>query len=336
MALFLERNIVRLAGLSRMQHASDPLSNAGLKALISFLRETRYEFVTPTPATHTRINNRPDQRRAELLTDIFGWSRPFDRAVLPAPLFDILKDSAVLRETEGGWVSRVRASTLQGQTLLHSAFPTLSADAVFFGPDTYRFANAIRTNLRAEPRRLRRTLDVGCGTGAGAIVISRHATCDEMLMTDINETALQFAALNADAAGVEAISVNSDLFANVDGNFDLIVANPPYLNDPLKRAYRHGGGELGSALSVRIAEAAKDRLLPGGSLLLYTGSPIVAGGDLLLRAIEQCFAGSDLSWSYEEVDPDVFGEELETEAYSTVDRIAAVLLTARMPGVLEC
>ncbi len=334
--MFLNRNIGGLGGLSRMQHASDPMSTAGLKALISYLRETRYEFVTPTPATHTRINNRPLQRRAQLLTDIFGWSRPFEKAVLPAPLFNILKDGAVLRATESGWTSRVRASTLQGQTLLHSAFPTLSPDAVFFGPDTYRFANAIRNNLRAEPRGFRKTLDIGCGTGAGAIVISRHATCDEILMTDINEMALQFAELNADASGVEATSVNSDLFANVDGDFGLIVANPPYLNDPLKRAYRHGGGELGSALSVRIAEAARDRLSPGGSLILYTGSPIVAGRDLLLRAFEQCFASSDLIWSYEEVDPDVFGEELETEAYSSVDRIAAVLLTARMPGVLEC
>ncbi|MBR1153587.1 class I SAM-dependent methyltransferase [Bradyrhizobium sp. JYMT SZCCT0428] len=319
-----------------MQHDSDPMSNAGLKALVSFLRETRYEFVTPTPATHNRINNRPAHRRAELLTDIFGWSRPFESAVLPASLFDVLKDGGVIREKDGGWISGVRASTLHRQTLLHSAFPTLSPDAVFFGPDTYRFANAIRSNLRAEPRTLQRALDIGCGTGAGAIVISKQATCDEILMTDINETALQFAALNADAAGVEAVPLNSDLFANVDGDFGLIVANPPYLNDPLQRAYRHGGGELGSALSVRIAEAAKDRLSPGGSLLLYTGSPIVAGRDLLLRAVEQCFAGSNLIWSYEEVDPDVFGEELETEAYSTVDRIAAVLLTARMPGVLEC
>ena len=68
-------------------------------------------------------------------------------------------------------------------------------------------------------------------------------------------------------------------------------------------------------------------------LLLYTGSPIVGGVDRLLQAVEQDFAGCDLSWSYEEMDPDVFGEELETSAYSTVDRIAAVVLTARKPGV---
>jgi methylase of polypeptide subunit release factors len=119
----------------------------------------------------------------------------------------------------------------------------------------------------------------------------------------------------------------------VEGQFDMIVANPPYLNDPLQRAYRHGGGELGSGLSLRIAQSARERLSPGGTLLLYSGSPIVGGVDRLLQAIEQDFAGCDLSWSYEEIDPDVFGEELETGAYRAVDRIAAVVLTARQPGV---
>ena len=39
---------------------------------------------------------------------------------------------------------------------------------------------------------------------------------------------------------------------------------------------------------------------------------------------------------HEEIDPDVFGEELDTAAYSCVDRIAAVVLTARKPGVPAC
>jgi methylase of polypeptide subunit release factors len=153
-------------------------------------------------------------------------------------------------------------------------------------------------------------------------------------LTDINDVALRMTRLNTDAAGVSNVTtVRSDLFANVEGQFDMIVANPPYLNDPLQRAYRHGGGELGSGLSIRIAQSARERLSPGGTLLLYTASPIVGGVDRLLQAVEQDFAGCDLSWSYEEVDPDVFGEELETSAYSTVDRIAAVVLTARKPGV---
>jgi methylase of polypeptide subunit release factors len=268
------------------------------------------------------------------LTDAFGWSRPFPSSLLPGPLLDLLRDSAVIFECEAGWKSSVRASTLDGELFLHSAFPTVSPDAVFFGPDTYRFARAIKINLSSEPRPLRRVLDLGCGSGAGGVILAKNSACRELVMTDINDAALQMTRINADAAGVPNVTtVHSDLFANVDGQFDMIVANPPYLNDPLQRAYRHGGGELGSGLSLRIARAARERLSPGGTLLLYTGSPIVGGVDRLLQAVEQDFAGCDLSWSYEEIDPDVFGEELETSAYSTVDRIAAVVLTARKPGV---
>ena len=36
-----------------------------------------------------------------------------------------------------------------------------------------------------------------------------------------------------------------------------------------------------------------------------------------------------MRWTYEEIDPDVFGEELDGGAYASADRIAAVLLTAK-------
>jgi methylase of polypeptide subunit release factors len=320
-----------------MKHLRDLRSGTGLSALISFLKQEKYEFVTPTPATHFRNNQREENRQARSLTDAFGWSRPFPRALLPALLFELLMDSAIVFECAAGWKSSVRASTLDGNLFLHSAFPTVSPDAVFFGPDTYRFARAIKHDLSSEPRQLRRALDLGCGSGAGGVVLAKNALCRELVLTDINGAALQMAGLNAAAAGVlNVTTLHSDLFANVDGEFDMIVANPPYLNDPLQRAYRHGGGELGSRLSLRIARDAIGRLAPGGKLLLYTGSPIVGGTDRLLEGIEEDFASSDVRWSYEEIDPDVFGEELESATYSTVDRIAAVVLTARKPGVLPC
>jgi methylase of polypeptide subunit release factors len=317
-----------------MQHERSLKSGTGLSALIPFLKEENYRFVTPTPATHSRNNLRMGIERARTLADAFGWSRPFAPALLPSPLFGLLRDSGVIFECAAGWKSSVRASTLSSEIFLHSAFPTISPDAVFFGPDTYRFARAIKNNLQSAPRPLRRALDLGCGSGAGGVILAKNSLCQELILSDINETALQATRLNAGAAGLRNVTtVHSDLFSSVDGQFDLIVANPPYLNDPLQRAYRHGGGELGSGLSLRIAQSAKDRLSPDGTLLLYTGSPIVGGVDRLLQAVERDFADCDLAWSYEEVDPDVFGEELETSAYSTVDRIAAVVLTARKTGV---
>jgi methylase of polypeptide subunit release factors len=225
---------------------------------------------------------------------------------------------------------------LGGDLYLHSAFPTVSADAVFFGPDTYRFARVIESNLRHKPGRLGRVLDVGCGTGAGGVVVAKHSRCDELIMTDINATALQLARVNADAAGVKATIIHSDLFANVEGEFELIVANPPYLNDPMQRTYRHGGGRFGSALSLKIAEQAAERLTPGGFLILYTGSAIENGVDHFYGSIKSAFMDCDLEWSYEEIDPDVFGEELESIAYDSVDRIAAVSLIVRKPGAFQC
>src|SRR4051794_21298696 len=167
-----------------MQHVRHLRSGTGLSELIAFLKEAKYIFVTPTPATHFRNNARAGNEQARNLTDAFGWSRPFLPSLLPRALFDLLRESGVVFEGETGWKSSVRASTLNGDLFLHSAFPTLSPDAVFFGPDTYRFARAIKHDLLSEPRQLRRALDLGCGSGAGGVVLAKNALCRELVLTD--------------------------------------------------------------------------------------------------------------------------------------------------------
>jgi hypothetical protein len=296
-----------------------------------------YRHVTPSPATHLRVNQRASNAEARSIADIFGCSRPFERTLLPQELFESLLNGGILFEDQTGWRSSVRVSTLDGDAYVHSAFPTTAADAVFFGPDSYRFARCIRCYLSRSSRPIDRAIDIGAGAGVGGMVIAKRGSCKEVVLTDINESALHFARVNALSAGMNNLTfIKSDIFTEVGGLFDLIVANPPYLNDPLKRAYRDGGGELGSALSLSIARTAKTRLAPGGSLLLYTGAPIVGACDPLLAAVRTEFEGSSLRWSYEELDPDVFGEELENPAYAEADRIAAVVLTATMPGELSC
>jgi hypothetical protein len=118
----------------------------------------------------------------------------------------------------------------------------------------------------------------------------------------------------------------------VEGDFDLIVANPPYMADPSERAYRHGGGPLGAGLSLRIVEQALPRLTPGGSLVLYTGVAMVDGRDPFLEALEPWRDSPDFGWTYKELDPDVFGEELLTPGYQDVERIAVVALVVTRIG----
>ncbi|HEX4209247.1 MAG TPA: class I SAM-dependent methyltransferase [Candidatus Binataceae bacterium] len=197
-------------------------------------------------------------------------------------------------------------------------------DAVFFGPDTYRFVAAIEQAVRAHGLSWRRAVDIGCGTGAAGIILARMDPAAAMLMTDINPVALRLSAINAALARTPNVTVcRSSLLDDVDGVFDLIVANPPYLLDPEKRLYRHGGGAHGEGLSLAILDTALARLGPGGTLLLYSGAAIVNGTDPLEQAIASRLAGGTHRWCYRELDPDVFGEEL---AHSDADRIAAVIL----------
>ncbi len=285
-----------------------------------------YAFTTPTPATHARVNARADAQWANTLRDVFGWSRPFREGVVEPGILASMQAAGVLIETDAGMRSAVRLSSLDGLLFLHSAFPTAAADAVFFGPDTYRFARAILAHIKDGPP-IRRAVDIGCGAGPGAILAARAHSGAEVFAADINPAALQMTEVNAALAGVRVSAVESDLLASVPGRFDLIVSNPPYLVDPGARAYRHGGGPLGAGLSLAILDTALDRLALGGTLLLYTGAAIVNGADPFKEAAAARLEGTGTSWTYEELDPDVFGEELERGAYVNADRIAAVLLT---------
>jgi hypothetical protein len=305
-------------------------ADRALLRLAEALRACGYEFTTPTPATHARVNGRPENEHAKDLRDVFGWSRPFSCDVVPADIFMLMDGAGILIEENGLFSSGLRVSSLDGELFFHSAFPTTEADAVFFGPDTYHFARAILAGLKQRTAPIQNAIDIGCGAGPGGILVAKHAPQARVLMTDINEGALRLARVNAALAGTEnAIAQRSDILSNVDGTFDLIVSNPPYLNDALYRAYRHGGGSFGAALSLRIVEAALPRLAPAGMLVLYTGTAIVGGRDLFRDAALLALAESDFTWTYEEVDPDVFGEELELQVYRTAERIAAVVLNVR-------
>src|SRR5690606_38814794 len=188
-------------------------------------------------------------------------------------------------------------SSLDGQLFVHSAFPTDTPDAVFFGPDTYRFASAIRAHLDERSGEVRRVVDIGCGSGAGAILAALARPQAEVLAVDINPQALRLTRINAALAGADNLRAqHSDLLSAVDGEFDLILANPPYLVDPGERAYRHGGGPLGAGLSLAILDAALGRLAPGGTLLLYTGVAMLDNQDPFLAEARQRLDGSACSW----------------------------------------
>jgi methylase of polypeptide subunit release factors len=304
------------------------------QALLELGKELRaydYRFTTITPASHARVNGRA-AATASPLARLFGWSRAVRRIEVPDKILALL-DAAEELQAEDDFVrSKVRFSSLDGQLYLHSPFPTEAADTVFFGPDTYRFARALRAFIAGlDPAEAFTIIDIGCGSGAGglhAADLLKGRTYADVILADINPKALRFSRINAALNGVANVrTVQSDVFEKINEGGNLIISNPPYLVDRAARLYRHGGGEFGFELSLRIVRESLDRLYPGGALFLYTGAAVVDGRDTFFDAVRPHLDAAGRRYSYDEIDPDVFGEELEHPPYDRVDRIAVVALT---------
>lgn len=307
-------------------------------ALGRALKAARYHFVAPTPLTCGRYLARPRRDRASPLVEAFGWNRPFADHELDAPYRHLLQEADLLEPTASGEMrSRIRFSSIGELLLAHSGFPTVEPDAIFLGPDTYRFASAIGWLADSERGFAPRTIiDVGTGSGAGGLHAQSVFRCaGDILLTDINPEALAFAEVNAVLNRSNARTHRSDVLGSVDTEADLIISNPPYLIDPARRAYRHGGGDWGCALAVRILDEALGHLSKKGHLLLYTGSPVVAGTDKFFEAVQPLLQARSTRFGYREVDPDVFGEELQNAPYDQADRIATVVLHVKGADVIR-
>ena len=303
-------------------------TGAALQALLERLGAEGYRFTAITPSTHQRVLSRALAGWPSL-RDVFGWSRPFAAGDLDPSSLALLAGGGALERDGDSLRSAVRVASAGGRLFLHSAFPTTADDAVFFGPDTYRYLRLIERFVPALGP-LRRIVDMGAGSGAGGIHAAALRPGARVTLVDINPAALRLARINAAVAGIDAECVLGGRIAAVEGAIDLVIANPPYMIDPERRAYRDGGGLLGGEIALNWVEEALGRLEPGGSVLLYTGAAVVEGRMPLAEALEQLCSDRQARMQFEEIDPDVFGEELDGEPYRNVERIAAIgaLITA--------
>lgn len=289
-----------------------------LLELLGRLQARQYRFTTVTPETHALVLERPGPVRLTL-RDIFGWNRPFDEAELEPQLLELMRRADAVEETNGLMRSRLRVASLGDRLFLHSSFPTTSANSVFFGPDTYRFANFVLNEMRVipEPRWI---MDMGAGTGAGGIAVAAQAKDARLSLIDLNPEAARLARINANFAGVAAEVIVGD---GIPVSCDLVIANPPYMIDSAHRAYRDGRGLLGGEVALGWAEQALASFTRGGTLLLYTGAAVVDGAIGLLDALATVARDVGATITHTEIDPDVFGNELVKPEYATVERIAA-------------
>jgi hypothetical protein len=297
-----------------------------LEELLRYLKAAHYDFVVVTPSTHATVLSRPAPQTLSL-RDIFGWNRRFKPGDLSPVLLALLQAADALDMVDGNLRSRVRVASLGNELLLHSAYPTDEVDAVFFGPDTYRFIRFVQQQL-PQLGSANWLVDMGAGSGAGAIATAALRQFAKITMIDTNAAALELASINAAVAGVTAETLLSHA---ISCGPDLIIANPPYMLDPARRSYRDGGRLFGAEVTVDWAKQAIASLAAGGAMLLYTGAAYIDGEAPLLTELASACAEAGFDCEVTEIDPDVFGDELAQRQYASVERIAAVGVLIRAP-----
>ncbi|MFP4362724.1 MAG: peptide chain release factor N(5)-glutamine methyltransferase [Spirochaetia bacterium] len=98
-------------------------------------------------------------------------------------------------------------------------------------PDTETLVDAAAQIIRQTPDALR-VLDVCTGSGCVAITLQHLFPHITVHASDISSFSLEvFKKNSSEILGYEMKAVESDLFDKIDGKFDLITANPPYLSD---------------------------------------------------------------------------------------------------------
>lgn len=144
-------------------------------------------------------------------------------------------------------------------------------DAVMgFGKTTIELC---RASFPVEP--VGSVLDLGCGSGTAALLLSRRAT--RVVATDINPRAIALARVNARINGLTNIEFRGgDLFAPVRGeSFDLIVSQPPFVPRPdgVREASFLYGGTRGDELALALLGGIPAHLAPGGRAVLFVEWP---------------------------------------------------------------
>lgn len=152
-------------------------------------------------------------------------------------------------------------------------------------PETEELVEFILRELGPQAHVKLEILELGTGSGAIAIALAHSLSGSSITATDISAQALELARENAARNGVASQITfrESDWFAAVEGRFDLIVANPPYVSREearsLPREVREheprsawDGGEEGLEAVRRIITEAPPHLRSGGRLYLEIGA----------------------------------------------------------------
>ncbi len=144
-------------------------------------------------------------------------------------------------------------------------------------------------------------------TGSGCIAAALKNSGADVIASDADDTAIKIARENLDKLGVKV--VKSDMLENIEGKFDVIVTNPPYIKSgdmlslpkevKCEPKIALDGGEDGLKFYRRIADGLNKSLKDGGALFAEIGYDIGGGVYEIFKdmfesaAVEKDYSGLD-------------------------------------------
>jgi methylase of polypeptide subunit release factors len=185
-----------------------------------------------------------------------------ERALAPATLDELLDAGLIERAPSAGVRATVAMKPYRDLLIAADRATTEPDEPADYVPGVNPIARILATHTVRDSAA--RTLDLGTGNGIQALAAARHS--EQVLATDVNRRALAYAELNARLNAVTNVRlVEGSWFDAVDEDeFDLILANPPFVVSPdVASLYRDSDLPTGGLGALLLAEAAR-RLAPGG------------------------------------------------------------------------
>ena len=202
--------------------------------------------------------------RSEVANLKFVWSNDFEKML------------ALAKERSTG----KPLQQVFGYTDFYGMKINVNSDVLCPRPETEYLVEEVSRLIKQD--NLQAVLDLCTGSGAIALVVKRDNPNVAVTASDISEKALMVAKQNAEQNNLHVDFVVSNLFDNINGEFDLIVSNPPYIKtdvigmlDPEVRFFEPtialDGGMGGLDFYRKIVENAKNHLKIGGILAFEIG-----------------------------------------------------------------
>ena len=202
---------------------------------------------------------------------------------------------------------------ITGQTKFCGLDFIVNEDVLIPRPETELLVETVMAVSKCQGVKVSRMLDLCTGSGCIAISLTKSIPECKIVASDISEAALDIARLNAEKNGVcdNIKFIQSDLFNNIIGKFDIIASNPPYIAGYEFKSLQKevlmephialDGGKDGLDFYRRIISEAARHLNRGGYLIMEIGfgqkesvaEIIKNSNELELLEVKKDFSGID-------------------------------------------